>query len=229
MKTLLREFLYLFFPNCCVVCGTKLLTQEEDVCLSCIHKLPKTNNFREPDNAAEMLMAGRFPFERIATFCAYSKEGILPPIIHQIKYNHRKQLGRIMGRLFGQDLFGSEFLAPVNVIVPVPLHSKKLKERGYNQAQMIAEGLSDATSIPVSTGNLVRAIHNPTQTKRSKTQRWENVKDIFDVKNPYELEGKHVLLVDDVITTGSTIEACGIALKKCNDIKISVVTLGEVF
>lgn len=229
VKTIVKEFSNLFFPNSCAACGKKLLPSEDGVCLNCIYKLPRTHNFKEKDNAAEILMAGRFPFERIASFCVYSKSGIMAPLIHQLKYRGGKEIGVLLGKLYGKDLIGSDFIAFVDYIIPVPLHPKKQKQRGYNQAEMIAKGLSEATSIPLSTGNLVRAIHNPTQTKRTKTQRWENVKDIFDVKNPQQFEHKHILLVDDVITTGSTIEACSVALQKCNDIKISVVTLGEVF
>lgn len=228
-RNIAREFSNLFFPNCCVVCGAKLLATEQSVCLNCLYRLPRTNNFKERDNAAEILMAGRFPFERIASFCVYSKSGIMAPLIHNLKYNGKKEIGVLLGKLYGKDMLGSEFLQTIDYIVPVPLHPKKLKQRGYNQAEMIAKGLSETTGISLSTGNLIRVIHNPTQTKRTKTQRWENVKDIFDVKNPSFFNQKHILLVDDVMTTGSTIEACGIALQKCNDIKISVITLGEVF
>lgn len=229
IKATMHEFSNLFFPHVCVVCGKKLLAAETGMCLGCIHKLPRTNNFRQSDNAAEMLMAGRFPFERIASFCIYSKSGIMRPLIHHLKYRGRKDIGVLLGRLYGSDLTDSSFLETISCIVPVPLHPKKLKQRGYNQAEMIARGISETTSIPLSTGNLVRVVHNPTQTKRTKTQRWENVKNIFDVKNVDSFAHKHVLLVDDIITTGSTLEACGIALQKCNGIKISIVTLGEVF
>lgn len=229
MKSILNELSNLFFPNCCPVCDNKLLPSEEGVCLQCLHKLPKTNNFGEPDNLAETLLAGRFPFERVATFCVYSKQGILQPLILGLKYNDKKEIGVLLGRLFGKDMANSDFIKPIDLIVPVPLHPKKQKQRGYNQAEIIADGLSEATSIPVSTGNLVRAIFNPTQTKRTKTQRWENVKNIFDVVDPQLYAGKHVLLVDDIITTGSTLEACAHALLKSPGIKISIATLGEVF
>jgi ComF family protein len=224
----LRQFSHLFFPQVCVSCGDKLLVQEKCICLKCIFKLPKTNNFKETDNALEMLMAGRMPFERIASFCLYSKKGVLAPMMQYLKYRNRDDIGVLLGKMYGEDLRGSDFLQPIDIIVPVPLHQKKLKQRGYNQAEMIAKGLSEATSISISTENLVRTIHNPTQTKLDKSRRWENVKEIFDVKNPGQFENKHILLVDDIITTGSTLEACGVALQECNNLKISVAAIGQV-
>jgi ComF family protein len=229
VKNLLNELSNLFFPDCCPVCSTRLLPSEQGVCLQCLHALPKTNNFMEPDNLAETLLAGRFPFERAATFCVYSRGGVLQPLIHQLKYNNKREIGVLLGKLFGKDLTGSEFILPIDLIIPVPLHPQKQKERGFNQAETIAHGLSEATSIPVSSGNLVRSIFNPTQTQRTKTQRWENVKGIFDLLHPSLYAGKHILLVDDIITTGSTLEACAHALLKSPGIKISVATLGEVF
>jgi|SRR5690554_2365973 ComF family protein len=226
---LLNEFSYLFFPNVCAVCGEELLQTEESICLRCLYKLPRTHNFSEEENSAEKLMAGRIPFERIATFCVYAKGGMLPPLIHQLKYHHKPAIGELLGRLYGEDLRGSDFLKPVDMIVPVPLHPRKEKSRGYNQAVMIAQGMSDTTSLPLSVGNLVRVVYNPTQTKRTRTQRWENVRDIFKVKEPQSFAGKHLLLVDDVITTGSTLEACGVALHACDHVKVSIATLGEVF
>lgn len=226
---LLMEFSHLFFPAVCMVCGEELMQSEECICLRCIYKLPRTHNFKYPDNAAEQLMAGRIPFERIASFCVYAKKGMLPPLIHQLKYYQHKEVGLLLGRIFGEDLLGSDFLKSIDAIVPVPLHPRKEKIRGFNQAEMIARGLSEVTSLPLLLGILIRAVFNPTQTKRTKTQRWENVKHIFRVNDPDAFADKHLLLVDDVITTGSTIEACGVALQQCHQLKISVATLGEVF
>lgn len=225
----IQQLMHLFYPNVCVICGGELLPEEEGACLQCLYKLPKTHNFREPDNDAEKLMAGRIPFERIASYCVYTKGGTLPPLIHHLKYRNNQRIGLLLGRMFGKDLLGSEFLTPVELIVPVPLHPKREKARGYNQAAIIAKGLSEATGLPVSSGNLLRVVYNPTQTKRTKTQRWENVRDIFKVADPELFRQKHLLLVDDVITTGSTLEACGTALQVCKDLKISIATLGEVF
>lgn len=227
MNSIIREIEHLFFPNYCPVCETKLLPSEDGVCLECIYQLPKTNNFRFTDNSMEELLAGRFVFERCASFCIFSKGGILPPIIYRIKYKNGKNLGRTMGRLFGSDLKSSQFLETVDLIVPVPLHPRKLGKRGYNQAEEISKGISESVNIPVSTGNLIRVISNPTQTKRSKTQRWENVKNIFSLQSPEKYINKHILLVDDVITTGSTLEACALTFQGVPGIKISIATIGE--
>ena len=226
--SLVNELSYLFYPHACVVCGDELLNKEAGVCLKCLYELPRTHNYLEKENTAEKLMAARIPFERIATYCVYTKGGMLSPLIHHLKYYGKKEIGMLLGKLFGRDLLGSEFIKPIDFLVPVPLHPKREKIRGYNQAEVIARGMSEATSLPVSTGNLIRVIFNPTQTKRTKTQRWENVKGIFDVVNPSLYEKKHLLLVDDVITTGSTLEACGLALEKCKEVKLSIATLGQV-
>ncbi|MDD2551563.1 MAG: ComF family protein [Dysgonamonadaceae bacterium] len=228
-KWVLEELAHFFFPNCCVVCKNKLLPTERGVCLQCLYKLPKTDNFKEPDNYGEILLAGRFPFERFASFCVFTQDGLLQSLIHEFKYNHKPYIAELLGVIYGKDLLGSEFLRTIDVIVPVPLHPKKKLNRGYNQAEAFANGLSKATSVKVSVDELIRVIDNPTQTKLTQTQRWENVEGIFDVRNNRVFENKHVLLVDDVITTGSTLEACAYALLKCENVKISIATVGEKF
>ena len=130
--------------------------------------------------------------------------------------------------MFGEDLLASDFVSNIDIILPVPLHPKKQRLRGYNQAEVIANGISEATKIPVITNNLTRLALNPTQTKRTNTERRKNVSGIFEIKDSTVFESKHILLVDDVITTGSTIEACGYALQNCDNLKISIATIGEV-
>lgn len=227
LKWVVEDLNHYFYPNRCAVCNVKLVSNETCVCLQCIYKLPKTNNFLELNNISEVLLAGRFPFERVASFCFFTKEGLLQALIHELKYKNKPFIGNLLGALFGTDLLSSSFLASIDVIVPVPLHPKKKIIRGYNQAEAFAQGISKATSIPVSVDELIRVINNPTQTKKSKTQRWENVKGIFEVKSTSTFQNKHVLLVDDVITTGSTLEACAIALLQCSGVKISIATIGE--
>lgn len=227
LKWIVEELAHYFLPNRCAVCNSKLLSEEIGVCLQCLYKLPKTNNFDEDNNIGEVLLAGRFPFEGVASFAFFTKQGLLQSLIHELKYNNKPAIGNLLGSLFGEDLLHSHFLEPIDVIVPVPLHPKKKVIRGYNQAEAFAQGISQATSIPISVDELIRVINNPTQTKRSKTQRWENVKGIFEVTGTDVFQNKHVLLVDDVITTGSTLEACANALLECSDVKISIATIGE--
>ncbi len=226
LKWVAEEIAHYLFPNLCSFCKIKLLPNEMGICLQCLYKLPKTNNLDEPNNLSETLLAGRFPFERAASFALFTKEGLLQCLIHNLKYNNKPYIGELLGTLFGADLLGSNFIDTIDIIVPVPLHPKKQTIRGYNQAESFAQGISKATSISVSTNELIRVVNNPTQTKRSKTERWKNVQGVFDVKSSDAFENKHVLLVDDVITTGSTLEACAIALLKCSNVKISVATIG---
>lgn len=225
----LKESSHHFLTERCVICKAKLLSNEQGVCLQCIYELPRTNNFNKPNNDIEILLAGRFPFVRIAAFSIFTKEGYLQSLVHELKYNNKPFIGELIGNIFGADMLQSSFINTVDVIVPVPLHPIKKAIRGYNQAETFAKGLSQATSIPFSVEELIRIIHNPTQTKLSKSQRWENVEGIFDVRDICAFKNKHVLLVDDVITTGSTIEASAKALLKCNNVSISVATIGEVF
>lgn len=227
LSSIIKEFQNLFYPRYCLICHSKLITYEEEICLQCLHKLPRTNNYLETHNNIEDRLWGRFPFERIASFCFYIKGGMLPPLIHNLKYNNGKNVGILLGKIYGKDLLDSDFVNTIDFIVPVPLHPDKEKLRGYNQSEMIAKGLSQSMGIPLSNDNLQRTISNPTQTDRGKTQRWENVKGIFELKEPSKYSGRHILLVDDVITTGSTIEACVSALTQSPEIKISVVALGE--
>jgi len=225
---LINNLIKLFLPEVCVACGVELLKSELGACLSCLYKIPRTNNFLKENNSVEMLMAGRIPFERIATFSYFTEEGVLRPMIHKLKYYNGKNIGLLLGKMFGEDLLASDFINSIDIIVPVPLHPKKERSRGYNQSELIANGISKATGIPVVPNNLIRLVFNPTQTKRTKTERWKNVSGIFEINDITVFESKHILLVDDVITTGSTIEACGYALHNCENLKISIATIGEV-
>lgn len=227
MVSLIKNILNLFFDNTCPSCHKTLYSTDECICLECIYSLPKTNNYLKPNNDAEIMMAGRFPFERIATYCKFTKGGLVQPLIHCLKYKNNKEIGIKLGRLFGKDIAASSFINKVDYIVPVPLHKKKLKTRGFNQAEVIAQGISELTEIPLSTNNLIRQIHNPSQTKLSKSQRWDNVEGIFKLVKPNQYKNKHILLIDDIITTGSTIEACANALLEAKGVKISIATIGE--
>lgn len=225
INDLFTELLNLIYPNCCLVCGENLLGGEQFVCLRCINEIPKTNYHNLRGNAAEKRFWGKVDIFRATAFFHYQKGSAFQTLIHNLKYKGRKELGDILGRFAAADLIENEDFASVDYIVPVPLHPNKLRKRGYNQSEFIAQGLAVVMQKPLETENLYRAIENPTQTKKSVYERFENTAGIFTLKNTQMFENKHVLIVDDVMTTGSTLESCVAAMKDIKNLKISLFTL----
>lgn len=225
-KTIWNQFFELFFPQLCICCGNRLIDIEKSVCLNCLNKLPKTNYLTTRDNKLEVFFAGRFPFEHIAAFAYFVKGGSIQKIIHEIKYKNNPQLALYVGEICGKEILKSRFFEGVDCIVPIPLHPKRLRQRGYNQALMVAKGIANKTGFTVCEENLIRVINNPSQTKNTKLQRWKNTEGIFDIRNKDFFSGKHILLIDDVVTTGSTIEVCAKLLLSCADVKVSIFTVG---
>lgn len=228
MRIVIDSLLAVFFPHLCVVCEDRLVDGEKHICLKCLTKLPLTEYAEMPDNWLEQFFAGRIPFRRAAAYAYFEKEGSLQRIVHEFKYKNNSDLAYFVGCLCGDELKDSSLIRGIDYIIPVPLHHKRKKERGYNQSEQIAKGISEQTGITLLTGVLLREINNPSQTKNSRFARWENVADIFSVKNREILEGKHILLIDDVITTGSTLESCAKEILKCSDCKISIYALASV-
>lgn len=223
---ILRSLFNLIFPNQCVICGENLQSQKDVLCMKCLCKIPRTDYHLKPENKLEKRFWGKTDVERATAFFFFQKGSPYRHLLHLLKYNQRKDVGVAMGRYAAIDLLESEAFRDFDYIVPVPLHPNKLRQRGYNQSECIAEGLSEVLNVQVETQTLFRAIENPTQTKKSVYERWENTDGIFDVANVDTFEGKHILLVDDVLTTGSTLIACVQALKKSN-CKVSVFTLAS--
>jgi len=219
------DIVELFFPSLCVTCGERLVSQEKFLCLKCWYDLPVTNFHLHDENKVEQLFWGRVNIDGATAFYAYKKGSRYQQLIHFIKYKGQKELGVETGRRFGYRLAESERFAAADVLVPVPLHPKKQKKRGYNQCLFIALGMAEALGKPVSSGNLYRKVFTNTQTRKSRFERWQNVEGIFDIHRPEEFTGKHVLLVDDVVTTGSTLEACAYQLLKIEGVKVSIATL----
>lgn len=218
------DFMQFFFPDLCVACGQILNKPEKVLCAHCFLHIPRTGFHKDADNPVSQLFWGRVKIEHAASFFYFNKGSAYQPLVHKLKYKGRSDIGIEMGKAFGAELRKSVF-ALADIIIPVPLHPKKLKKRGYNQSEMIAKGLSLALHIPVNTKSLFRGEATETQTRKSRFDRFRNVEGKFLTNATGELEGKHIILADDVVTTGSTLEACAIAILEIKDTKVSILTL----
>lgn len=220
------DFISLLFPRICYACGDHLLRNENLICTGCYVSIPRTNYHLEAENPVARLFWGRCMVERAAAFSFYTKGSRIRNLIHNLKYKGISELGDELGRIYGLSLKSSGFTDGIDLIIPVPLHKDKERLRGFNQSESVSKGIAGVTGLPVDTGSLERIVLSPTQTNRSRYERWENVNGIFRVKDRERIRGRHVLLVDDVITTGSTIEACVNELLRVDGVRVSVVALG---
>lgn len=221
------DFISLLFPRVCQGCGTILVRNEEVICLGCLADMAYTNYHLEPANALEKELWGRCYVERAAAMCFYRRGSRIQKIIHRLKYHGVRNIGEYMGRMYGRKLAGSEFVGDIDLVIPVPLHHSKIRKRGFNQSELIAGGLAGELNLPLEAGLLKRVARSATQTRRSRVERWENVEGIFSVSRPELLEGRHILLVDDVITTGSTVESCVNSLKTIDGVRVTVLALAS--
>ena len=222
---LLDDFLSLLFPRLCYACGNHLLRNEDLICTECYVVIPRTNYHSEDENPVSQLFWGRCMIEKAAAFSFYNKGSRIRNLIHNLKYKGIKEIGFELGRIYGLSLKSSGFIRDIDLIIPVPLHPSKQRIRGFNQSEIISSGIADVTGVPVDIESLSRIIVSATQTKRSRYERWANVEGIFRVMDTENIIGQHILLVDDVITTGSTIESCVNELLKVEGVKVSVVAL----
>ena len=225
MKKWIRSFFDLFFPKICIYCGAPLVEGEEYICCECILQLPRTNFYQKEGNLAEQLFWGKVQFCKIASYLYFYKRGITQKIIHSLKYKGEKRLGATMGKLMSNEMINSAFFEGIDLILPIPLHDNKLKKRGYNQSEWIAKGISDVTGIPICADVLYRTIETSSQTNQSVYDRWMNTRNTFGIKDISQLKDKHILLVDDVLTTGATLVACIETIEKQTSCKISILTL----
>jgi len=219
------DFIDLMFPDLCVVCGINLHKNEHQLCLLCLHDIPKTNYHLIPDNPIEKRFWGKVPIYRATSYFFFQKGSSFQKLLHILKYQGNKEIGELMGKYAAIDLMDSPDFTSIDLIIPVPLHPQKYKSRGYNQSEWIGKGISEILNKPLDITTLLRVRENTSQTKKSVFERFENTEGIFELSDTTVLEGKHVLLIDDVLTTGSTLEACVRALLETNGIKISIFTL----
>lgn len=220
-----RDAFALLFPELCAGCNQALVHQEKHLCTHCIYNLPITHFHLDKDNLAARQLMGLAAIEEVDAFLHFSSGSIVQRIIHQIKYKNGFATAELLGELYGQQLKEASAFESCDLIIPVPLHKKRLRSRGYNQSDYFAKGLSNALNIPTDCKNLIRVAHNESQTSRSRPERFENVKGIFQLNHPESLTDKHILLVDDVLTTGATLEACSTILLKNPGVKVSIATL----
>lgn len=223
-SSLLTDLVDVIYPSACTGCHTPLVKNENLICTSCLANLPRTGFELLPENPLTQFFIGRCRFEKAASFLFFEKGGSIQNILHALKYQGRQEAGSRLGEIAATALNNSPFLTDIDVIVPVPLHPKKLAKRGYNQSFVLAEPISNICEIELSTDNLVRSSFSETQTRKSRFARWLNVKDIFEIKDPGFFENKHLLLVDDVVTTGSTVEACATKFAAIEGCKVSLFT-----
>ncbi len=220
----LDNIINLFYPRVCAACGEPLLKDEETVCLKCRFLLPKTGYELYPDNPLAQTFYGRVRFHAVTACFFFAKSGKVQHLIHELKYKGNKEAGVFLGQQLGESIKAAPLFQGIDYLIPVPLHPKREKQRGYNQSLMIAKGINEATGIPIGDKFLVRAIYTETQTHKTAEERFKNVKDIFEVRYANELESKHILLIDDVLTTGATLEACAHQMESIPGLVMSAAT-----
>jgi len=219
------DFVSLLFPELCQACGESLIAGEDLLCLDCRYNLPFTDFHLKPDNMVAQQFWGKINLEGAYAMCYFAKGGKIQHLMHNFKYKGVQKIGNLLGNIAGDQLLKSTVFNNVDVIIPVPLHKSRLRKRGYNQSMCFAEGLSEKMGIPIDENNLVRIRATETQTHRSRFSRFQNMQEVFALTNREALRNKHILLVDDVVTTGSTLEACGSELLKVDGSKLSIATI----
>ena len=222
---MINHLINLFFPKSCAGCHAFLLTDEMVICTKCRHEIPLTNHHKIEQNEVVQKFYGRIPLEFGASLFYFHKKGIVQEMMHKLKYKGQEEIGETIGNWYAEELKNSYQIKSIDYIIPVPLHKKRLRERGYNQVAGFGKALSDNLSIPYDDTILQRKLYTKTQTKKNLLGRIDVIDNVFDVSFSENHHGKHFLLIDDVITTGSTLEACSRALLKIPDTKISIVCM----
>jgi ComF family protein len=219
------SLLHLLFPHVCAGCGSDVLTTETVLCMQCIEAMPETNFEPHTGNPVEKLFWGRLPLNAATAQFYFTKESLLQHLMHQFKYKSNKELGLQLGKVMGQQLLKADRFTGIDALIPLPLFPAKEKRRGYNQATLLCNGMAAVMNVPVLNNVISRPQHTETQTKKGRIERWQNIEGKFMVTKPEAIAGKHLLLVDDVVTTGATLESCGIELMKIDNVTLSLACL----
>ncbi|HYH15986.1 MAG TPA: phosphoribosyltransferase family protein [Flavisolibacter sp.] len=220
-----ESILHLAFPHICEGCGTDTVAMGHFLCLECKSKLPETHFTNLPNNPVEKIFWGRLPVEAATATYYFTKDSTLQQLLHQFKYRNHQRLGAYLGRILGNTLANSPRFQDVDALIPLPLFSEKEHHRGYNQALILCEGISEVWQRPIIKDAVMRISPTESQTKKNRVERWQNMENQFQLKDPSAVTGKHLLLVDDVVTTGATLEACGRAILQGEHTRVSITTL----
>jgi ComF family protein len=225
VKKIHTAFQHLFFPHCCSGCGVDFINTTSFLCVKCFGLLPPTQFSHIPFNPVEKIFIGRLPIQSAASLYYFTKSSLLQHLLTQLKYNNNKEVGFFLGNQLGILLKATDRFNSIDCIVPLPLHPKKRYQRGYNQAELIGDGIAAVWPKKLLKEAVSRKIYTKTQTHESRISRWENMEDAFKVDDADSLRGKHILLIDDVITTGASLEACGSAILEVPGTRLSIATV----
>lgn len=225
-STVWRDFISLFYPDYCLACSASLFKGEEVVCSRCMLEMPQTNQHLDPHNSLMKRFSTRLPIAMISALFRFTKNGRIQHLLHQLKYKNHPEIGVALGKLYGVKL-SSVLQRQVDLILPVPLHPSRRRRRGYNQSEKFAEGLAVTLTVPYSDEVLVRKVKTKTQTRKGRLHRWANVENVFEIRYADKVVGKNILLVDDVVTTGATLEACGQILIDGGCCTLSIACIAE--
>lgn len=225
LKHLFTDAMHLFYPHNCIGCGSDVVSENSMLCLRCISSLPYTGYEGIENNPVEDIFKGRAIIKEAASTFYFTKGHLVQNLIHQLKYKGAQQVGQYLGALMGNALLQSGRFMNIDYLVPLPLYADKEFKRGYNQSTILCNGMATTMQVPVLNDNVVRQRYTDTQTKKHRSERWQNVEGSFAIKNPAILAGKNILLVDDVITTGATLEACAQCMRQVAGLQICLSTL----
>jgi ComF family protein len=225
VQSSVKDLLHLFFPHTCAGCGSDVIAEDHQLCIRCLAELPTTNFFDHHDNPVERVFYGRLPIRNAASAYFFTKDSLIQQLIFQLKYRGNKEIGIYLGKLLGKLILKSHRFENIDALVPLPLNPKREKKRGYNQATQICRGIAEVIKKPIIEKVVNRKVFTETQTHKGRISRWENMDGVFAANDPTLLADKHLLLVDDVVTTGATLEACGSEILKIPGTTLSLATL----
>lgn len=227
IKNLLEDFIALIFPHTCIACQNALVKGEEQICTSCMAALSPTDYHLNPENELRMKFGGRLALHHCLAFYTFRKSSILQKIVHELKYRNNPEVGMMLGRWYGHLLKNAGLNQEFDLILPVPLHISRKIKRGYNQSDYFAEGLSEAMQVPCSAEVLIRNKATQSQTRKKRMERFQNVENIFEVLQAGKIKGQRILLVDDIVTTGSTLESCAHCIIQAGCSALSIAVIGS--